>query len=207
MKLGRLGEVERQNQSTGLSQAKDNVMYQVYLLAHNIDSRNDSVRLSGFEMSRASARSIAEFRELFRTHEVYNDDWVLHREYADLPPAGGPDPCQCGRIPFDVEDLLLTLRLFRSGDITFSRFMIRRPDHTSSLQAPYRVISEANSDSPLRYYIEEEDGVRYDRFSQEMWPAQHGTPLGLASPAAFSFTAVPKSSSRGGMKSTELWTT
>ena len=115
-----------------------------------------------FTIDRVSAR-FEELRETFSSFDVNPDDWIFEKSYPQLP--AGPPGSPVGGIPDDVEDILLLLRLFKAGDISFIRQAIAPPNGRSSVQMPYRAINDLNGYSALSFKIEPDECARFQPFA------------------------------------------
>jgi hypothetical protein len=93
-----------------------------------------------------------EFREFLSSVDVNQDDWILEKSYTQLPLGSRGSPV--GGIPNDVEDILLLLRLYKPGDISFIRQAIILPSGAPNVQFPYRAINDLNSYCLLRFRFE-----------------------------------------------------
>jgi hypothetical protein len=77
---------------------------------------------------------------------------LIEREFDAIPPA--PDAYSgFGTLPNEAEDLLLLLRLFRPGDLSFVSLSMQKPGSQPSIQYPYRVISNLVSGFSARPFI------------------------------------------------------
>lgn len=90
----------------------------------------------------------------------------------------GPPGSPVGGIPNDIEDILLLLRLFKAGDISFLKQAVVQPSGNTVVQFPYRAINDLNSYSPLRFELGPEDchlwrvfasGIRGSRSWHSEW--------------------------------------
>lgn len=73
-----------------------------------------------------------------------------------------------GGIPFDIEDELLLLRLFKFGDLSFVRQAIIPPSGYAIVQLPYRAINDLNSYSRLRFEFETEECEAWRSFADQI---------------------------------------
>jgi len=71
-----------------------------------------------------------------------------------------------GRIPFDVEDTLLLLRLFKPGDITFSQVGISNPNGTFADLMPYRAMASFPSTS--EYRLAQDEVAAWETLAREL---------------------------------------
>jgi hypothetical protein len=94
---------------------------------------------------------------------------IIEREYESIPPAPvSEDYGEFGGIPWDAEDLLLLLRLFRPGDLAFVSVSMQKPGGRLTKVYPYRVISDANHNSSRPFRIDSSDVTRWEVFATSM---------------------------------------
>lgn len=98
--------------------------------------------------------------------EAQIGDWVYEKSYSSPPPAAGAAPSGLGRIPEDIEDTLLLLRLFKEGDLSFVRVKIRGEDGKLYRQYPYRVISDIATVLPYRFA--QTECPKWNAFAREL---------------------------------------
>jgi hypothetical protein len=91
-------------------------MFKTFILVRNLEADAEILDFGGFTIKHVGQR-FGELRELFSSPDVDQSDWILEKSYSQLPP--GPLGYPVGGIPNDIEDILLLLRLYRSGDISF----------------------------------------------------------------------------------------
>jgi hypothetical protein len=84
--------------------------------------------------------------------DVNPDDWILEKLYPLLPPGSPGFPV--GGIPNDIEDILLLLRLYKPGDISFIKLSIIPPSNKPFVPLPYRAINDLNSYSDRHFIVE-----------------------------------------------------
>ena len=120
----------------------------VRVLIRNLEADTSRLEFSDFSIEELNAARWEAAREFFPN--AYRDEWVLRRDYTTIPPVE-ENWSGFGAIPFDVEDLLLLLRLYRPGDLAFAGMHIQTQKN-SSRQYPYRVISELVSGYSTRPY-------------------------------------------------------
>jgi hypothetical protein len=73
-----------------------------------------------------------------------------------------------GGIPNDIEDILLLLRLYKAGNISFVKLAIIPPSGKSLVQFPYRAMNDVNSYSSLRFAIEPEECQSWKVFADSI---------------------------------------
>ena len=99
--------------------------------------------------------------------EAYVNDCVYERHYSSISPARGAASSGFGGIPDDVEDALLLLRLFKTGDLAFAQFRIEGPNGRSVSQFPYRLISNA-CPAGSYYRMGPEECATWDTFASDL---------------------------------------
>src|SRR5881275_2369900 len=129
-------------------------MFQAYVLVRNLASRAERLDFREFTITPVGLR-YQEFRGVFASLDVNQDDWIFEKSYQQLPP--GPPGSPVGGIPTDIENILLALRLSRAGDLSFIKQTIIPPSGNKQVQFPYRAINDLNSYSPLLFEITPEE--------------------------------------------------
>src|SRR5439155_24418854 len=71
-----------------------------------------------------------------------------------------------GRIPVDVENTLLLLRLYRPGDLSFVEMRIEKPDRTLAVQSPYGAMGDITSS--MFYEFASNDVAAWEPFATEL---------------------------------------
>jgi hypothetical protein len=125
-------------------------MFKAFVLVRNFKEGVEVLDLGEFRVSLVGRR-FEELREVFSSVDVNYDDWVLEKSYTQLPL--GPPGSPVGGIPNDIEDILLLLRLYKAGDISFIKQAIVQPSGNVLVQFPYRAMNDLNSYSVLRFEI------------------------------------------------------
>jgi Apea-like HEPN len=137
-------------------------MFKAAILVRNLGSSADGLAFGEFTISLVGLRS-KEIREVFSSVDVNNDDWIFEKSYTQLPL--GPPGSPVGGIPNDTEDILLLLRLYKAGDISFIRQAIIPPSGNTLVQFPYRAMNDLNSYSPLRFEVGSEECQSWKAFA------------------------------------------
>jgi hypothetical protein len=137
-------------------------MFKAAILVRNLGSSAEGLDFGEFTISLVGLRS-KELREVFSSVDVINDDWIFEKSYTQLPP--GPPGSPVGGIPNDIEDILLLLRLYKAGDISFIRQAIIQPSGKSLVQFPNRAMNDLNSYSLLRFQFESEECQSWKAFA------------------------------------------
>lgn len=144
-------------------------MFKAFVLVRNIGSRADSLDFGEFRISVVGLR-FKELRDVFSSADVNQDDWIFEKPYTQLPP--GPPGSPVGGIPNDIEDILLLLRLFKTGDISFIKQVIVPPNGNNLVQFPYRAMNDLNSYSPSRFEAQPEECEVWKAFATNIRASQ-----------------------------------
>lgn len=146
----------------------------VRVLIRNLESDTSRLEFSNFSLEELDARRWDAAREFFPN--AYRDEWLLRRDYITIPPVE-ENWSGYGAIPFDVEDMLMLLRLYRPGDLAFTGVHIATPK-SSSRQYPYRVISDLVSNYSTRpFRFTQADCNAWERFEAPLRTStQWGSP-------------------------------
>jgi hypothetical protein len=139
-------------------------MFKAFVLVRNLECHADHLVFDDFSIKRVGGR-FQELRELFVSADVNVDDWVFEKSYAAPPP--GPPGLAVGRIPNDIEDALLLLRLWKPGDIAFVRQSIILPSGNPIVQFPYKAMNDLNSYSAIRFEMAPHECEEWDAFAKE----------------------------------------
>jgi len=137
-------------------------MFRAFVLVRNLASSVQHLDFRKFTFEHVGLR-FRELREVFSSLDVNPDDWVLEKGYVHLPPGSPGSPV--GGIPNDIEDILLLFRLYKVGDISFSRLAIIQPGGNKLVQLPYRSMNELNSYSPLPLELEPNECQAWTAFA------------------------------------------
>jgi len=125
-------------------------MHRVLVLVRSLNSIAADLDFGEFGIKRVSHR-FKEYRQALSSLDVNPDDWIFEKSYSHVPPnaSGSAFVIRKG-----VEDTLLLLRLYKIGDISFTRQVIFLPDGNPNVQEPYRAMNDLNSYSALQFDIE-----------------------------------------------------
>ncbi len=149
-------------------------MFQAFVLVRNVKSPAASLDFGEFTIQRVGVRFRA-LGEVFPFTQVTQGDWILEKPYEDLP--AGP-PGSVGGIPNDIDEVLLLLRLFKPGDISFIKLAIVLPNGDTQVEAPYRAMNDLNSYSFEHFEVGPEeceawrdfaDGIRQSQSWGSSW--------------------------------------
>jgi hypothetical protein len=119
-------------------------MYRAYALVTNFCAAVELLDFGTFCLREIGQINLEPFRELFKSDEVYRGNWVYEKEYE--PPPGLAD-ADVRAIFEDTEDILFLLRLYKVGDVNFSKHRIIKADGTAVVQFPYRIMNHLNVNS------------------------------------------------------------
>lgn len=132
-----------------------------FALVKNMSSSSEELLFSSFKLAkirRGDTDGLRRSQRLFPKAWPLFGDWVYERRYDDSH--------EWERIPFDVENTLLLLRLFKTGDLVFLPLCIENSEGELSHQKPYRVMSYIHTTH--KYQIESEECPKFDTFSSEI---------------------------------------
>lgn len=144
-------------------------MFKAFVLVRNIASGAERLDFGEFTIARVG-RLFEELREVFSSRDVNQDDWIFQKSYNHLPP--GPPGSPVGGIPNDIEDVLLLLRLYKAGDISFIKQAIVPPSGNTLVQLPYRAMNDLNSYSSLQFEIRSEECRPWKAFADDLRKSQ-----------------------------------
>ena len=144
-------------------------MFKAFVLVRNLESHANSLDFGEFTIDRVGLR-FKELREVFSSVDVNQDDWILQKSYTLLPL--GPPGSPVGSIPNDIEDILLLLRLYNPGDISFIKLAIIPPNGNALVQFPYRAMNDLNSYSPMLFNAESEECQPWNDFADGIRKSQ-----------------------------------
>jgi hypothetical protein len=125
-------------------------MFKALVLIRNLESTAERLDFGDFTIRRIGL-DFKEFREVFSSADVNQDDWIFEKLYTVPPP--GPPGSPVGGIPNDIEDILVLFRLYKVGDIAFVKQAIIQPSGNRVVQFPYRAMNDLNSYSAIQYEL------------------------------------------------------
>lgn len=143
--------------------------FTAYILIQNFESKSKELVFEKFRIQRIDNSNWDKCKEVFRPVSVkrYGQHFI-ERRYKKVPnlPKGEEDISGLGRIPYDSEDLMLLLRLFRTGDIVFIAQAIKTSEGDVLSQYQYPMaFSEYHS--PYHYKMSEDDAQTFNVFHKE----------------------------------------
>ena len=145
-------------------------MFKAYVLVRNLESDAERLDFGEFTIDVVGFRFKELREEVFSSEDVNQHDWILEKSYAQLPL--GPPGSPVGGIPNEIEDILLLLRLYKVGDISFIKQAIILPSGNKHVQVPYRAMNDLNSYSPLRFSVKPEECQRWKTFADGIRKSQ-----------------------------------
>lgn len=140
-------------------------MFKANVLVRNLESLDERLGFGEFAIERVGLR-YGELRDVFSSVDVNQDDWNFEKLYTVPPP--GPPGSPVGGIPNDLEDILLLLRLYKPGDISFVKQAITPPGGNTVVQFPYRAVNDLNSYSALRFDFRSDECNAWNTFAQRI---------------------------------------
>jgi hypothetical protein len=145
------------------------VPHTVYILIQNFKSELSELIFDKFTITKVSNGNYEEYEEVF-TSGLYRNlsQYIIKREYKKIPPlptgmSKDFDTSGFGNIPYESEDLIFLLRLFKEGDIVFKKQVIKKHDGKQFSQYKYpMVFSEYHS--PEYYEMSDDDIPKFNKF-------------------------------------------
>jgi Apea-like HEPN len=144
-------------------------MFRALTLVRNLESSAKRLDFGEFTISPVGLRW-RKLRKVFSSLEVNPDDWIFEKSYTQLPL--GPPGSPVGGIPNDLEDILLILRLYKVGDISFIKQAIVPPSGNTLVQFPYRAMNDLNGYSTLQYEVNSWDCHSWKAFADTIRESQ-----------------------------------
>lgn len=137
-------------------------MIHSYVLVTNLRSKAEELHFADFKFVRIGSKcdyDLKKAQSLFtRAMPLYND-WFYERNYK-----GNDELVE--KIPYDVENTLFFLRLFKPGDLVFQNLCIETENGKLLSQLPYRIMAQIHTTQ--KYQLESEECVTFDNFAKEM---------------------------------------
>lgn len=147
--------------------------YTAYILIQNFESESKKLVFDDkLSIVKIDNRNYDELKAIFKSVNRSGQHFI-ERRYGEVPSPseGEEDISGLGRIPYYSEDLMLLLRLFRTGDIVFITQAIKTPEGDLLSQYQYPMaFSEYHS--PYHYKMSENDVHTFNVFYGEApkWP-------------------------------------
>ena len=136
-------------------------MMNSFVLIKNL--RSNSEELSFGDLKFVNIRSSWDF-DLKRAQHLFPKAWPLYEDWIYVKSYENDESWE--KIPFDVEDTLLLLRLFRPGDLAFLQPCIENAEGELFCQLPYRVMAHVHSSH--KYEFQSEECNDFDEFAREI---------------------------------------
>jgi len=125
-------------------------VYTAYGLMKFIDSNDSELHFRDFQIRRVSSvGNRHDAQVVFPGTRIYGDEWVYERSYQNSQVSRGA--YGFGRIPGDLEDTLLLLRLFKPGDVILTGHSVRNPSGELSIQFPQRITVDITTSSFFKF--------------------------------------------------------
>lgn len=128
-------------------------MYKAFVLVRNFQSKAENLDFNQFTIGRVAPR-LNELQRVFSSVDVAPDDWVFEKSYATVSAGITASPVE---IPDDVEDILLLLRLYKPGEVSFIRLAVILPGGSPYLHVPNRAMNDLNSYALPKFSVETEE--------------------------------------------------
>jgi len=137
-------------------------MTKSFVLVKNLRSKSEDLHFANFKLVKIGSSwdyDLKRAQHLFARAMPLYKDWFYERAYEDNDQI-------VEKIPFDVEDTLLFLRLFKPGDLVFQHLCIENESGELLSQLPYRVMAYIHTTH--MYNIESEECAEFDAFTKEI---------------------------------------
>ena len=148
--------------------------YTAYILIQNVELKSSKLLFDKFSIRRIDNSNWEQLKDIFKLNAVKKvGQCFIERRYDKLarPPKDSIDDSGLGRIPYDSEDLMVLMRLFKGGDIVFVAQAFRTPISDTLSQYPYpRAFSSYRSS--FHYKMSEVEIPLFNEFFKEVrkWP-------------------------------------
>ena len=132
-----------------------------FALVRNLISSSEALKFANFKLVKIGASldyDLKRAQYLFPKESPLYKDWIYERAYDDSD--------AWNRIPFELEDALLLLRLFKTGDLFFLQPCIEGNDGSLSCQQQYPAM--VCTPSVHSYKIEAEECSVFDKFASDL---------------------------------------
>ncbi len=159
---------EKNNGNTSKGENKKDA-YTAYILIQNIETRSKQLVFSKFRIKEIDNSNWGKCKELFKPVFVKRvGQHFIERRYKEVPslPQGEEDFSGLGRIPYDSEDLMLLLRLFKVGDIVYAAGAVETPEGKLLSQYQYPMVF-SQYHSQYHYKMTEEEIPAFDGFFEQ----------------------------------------
>jgi hypothetical protein len=148
--------------------------YVAYILIQNFESKSEELAFEKFRIKRIDNSNWNEMKSIFRPIFVKRfGHHFVERRYDKVPklPEDQEDVSALGHIPYDSEDLMLLLRLFKAGDIVYMAGVVETPEGDLLSQYQYPM-AFSQYHSPYHYRMSEQEIPAFNAFCEESakWP-------------------------------------
>lgn len=136
-------------------------MFKSFVLVKKLKSESEELIFENFRLWKIGSsfdNDLQRAKHLFPTTWPLYEDYVYEREYLD-------DDDQ-DKAPYDIEDALLMMRLFKTGDLFFVNPCIETSDDRLLSQMPYPVMVYTHTKN--RYKFESDDCLAFNNFASEI---------------------------------------
>lgn len=136
-------------------------MINSYVLIKKFKSTSEELFFANFKLWKIGSsfdNDLGKAQRLFPKAWPLYEDYVYEKTYAD---DNGQE-----RAPFDIEDTLLLMRLFKTGDLFFVSPCIERENGDLASQLPYPVMVYTHTTN--RYKFEADECAKFDSFASEI---------------------------------------
>ena len=136
-------------------------MINSYVLVKKFKSTSEELFFANFRFWKIGSsfdNDLGKAQRLFPKVWPLYEDYVYERTYVD---DDGRE-----RAPFDVEDTLLLMRLFKTGDLFFVNPCIEEENGDLASQLPYPVMVYTHTTN--RYKLEADECAKFDSFASEI---------------------------------------
>ena len=136
-------------------------MINSFVLVKKLRSTSEELNFADFRLWKIGS---SYDNDLKKAQHLFPNAWPLYEDY--VYEKTYDDDNERERVPFDIEDTLLLLRLFKTGDLFFVNPCIKEANGKlfSQLQYPVMVYTHTNN----RYKIESEECSTFDAFASEI---------------------------------------
>ncbi len=141
--------------------SREIIMISSFVLVKKLKSTSEELQFADFKLWKIGSsyeNDLKKAQRLFPKVWPLYEDYVYEKTYDD---DNGRE-----RAPFDIEDTLLLLRLFKTGDLFFVNPCIEESNGDLSSQLPYPVMVYTHTLN--KYNIESEECSTFDSFASEV---------------------------------------
>ena len=136
-------------------------MFKSYVLVKKLRSKSEELNFENFRLWKIGSsfdNDLQKAKHLFSTTWPLYEDYVYERAYKD-------DDEQ-EKAPYDIENTLLLMRLYKIGDLFFVNPCIETSDDRLLSQMPYPVMVYTHTTN--KYIIESDDCLAFNTFASEI---------------------------------------